>query len=536
MDAVHCRKGKQGMRVFIVSEKSYEIKQVKDMLERLPYNQYNKEEPLAFYSEENPKAALTRLAGEAKKGVLYDLAVVSNKMKLLTGNRFARSVSARGEIPSLPVVLIVENLTKELVKEALAHGVSGFLELPFTPEGVKQSMSLLALTIAAREKKKLAQELGRLGGNETFAEVCGPAIEKAVAAAQHAVNVAPWSQEVWMEAAEINMEGGRLREAIPLIKQSLKIDFDNPRAHRALLACYKKTGQSPEELAALKKMLVANPNSPELLLKTGEALLREGNFREAALFFKKALMNLKPNDPKRLHARTHLGAGRALAAEGDELPDAAKHRAASEEFKKAITADPAMVSAYMNLIGTYKKLGMAAEAQALLSRAVKITPDSAEGWLELFGWYLREGEMQKAKFSLERAIQMDPENQVTLLAAGELYLREQLYGEAAALFEKAQAVNPSDTRIYNYLGITYRRLEMNEQAVASFTKAIAIDREDCNLHFNLGRVYAQMGDKAKAKAAYETALRLNGDLAEAKHALQALSAGAAPGPTKAASA
>ncbi|MBI5638237.1 MAG: tetratricopeptide repeat protein [Nitrospinae bacterium] len=519
------------MKVFIVSEKSYEIKQVKDFLERLPYSQYLKEEPLAFYSEDNPQQALTRLAEDAQKGVFYDIAVVAAKMKILTGLRFARSVTTRENMPSLPVALIVDNINKEFLKEAFAHGVSGFIEVPFTAEGMQDSMTMLALTIAAREKKKLGQELEKLKAKDTPPEIIAGIYQKSAGAARRAILAAPWSKEAWLEVADVHMEAGRHHEAIPLIKSSLKINFDYPEAHRALLTCYKKTGQCLEELAALRRMVAANPKSPELLIRTGEELLRESNYREAALFFKKAIMNIKPNDPKRLRARVHVGYGKTLAQEGDAVPDPQKHREASEEFKKAIVADPAMVSAYMNLIGVYKKLGMPAEARALLEKAAKITPDSADGWLELFAWYLREGEMQKAKFSLERAMQLDPENQITLIAAGEVYLREQLHGEAAALFEKALAVNPSDTRIYNYLGITYRRMEMNEQAVNCFTKAICIDKDDCNLYFNLGRAYQQKPDAAKARQAYEAALRINAEFAEAKMALQSLiNGGAAPAP------
>lgn len=524
------------MKVFIVSEKSYEIKQVKDFLERLPYNQYLKEEPLAFYSEENPQQALTRLAEDAQKGIFYDLVIAAGKMKLLTGLRFARSVTTRENMPTLPVALITDNINKEFLKEAFAHGVSGFIEVPFTTEGMQDSMTMLALTIAAREKKKLGQELEKLKAEDTLPEVTAGIYRKAAAAARRAILAAPWSKEAWLEVADVHMDAGMYHEAVPLIKNSLKINFDNPDAHRALLTCYKKTGQCLEELAALRRMVAANPNSPELLIRTGETLLKDLNYREAALFFKKAIMNIKPNDPKRLRARMHVGYGKTLAEEGNAAPDPQKHREASEEFKKAIVADPAMVSAYMNLIGAYKKLGMAAEAQALLANAVKITPDSADGWLELFAWYLREGEIQKAKFSLERAMQMDPENQITLIAAGEVYLREQLHGEAAALFEKALAVNPSDTRIYNYLGITYRRMEMNEQAVNCFTKAIRIDKDDCNLYFNLGRAYQQKPDAAKARQAYEAALRINAEFTEAKMALQSLINGAAATAPKAATA
>lgn len=524
------------MKVFIVSEKSYEIKQVKDFLERLPYNQYLKEEPLAFYSEENPNQALTRLAEDAKNGIWYDLVIAASKMKLLTGLRFARSVATRPELGGPPVALIVDGITKELVKEAFTHGASGFIEVPFTADGMQDSMTRLALTVAAREKKKLAHELEKLKAEDTLPEVAAGIYRKAAVASRRAVLAAPWSKEAWLEVADVHIEAGMYREAIPLLKNSLKINFDNPEAHRALLTCYKKTGQSLEELAALRRMVAANPNSPELLIRAGEELLRDQNYREAALFFKKAIMNIKPNDPKRLRARMHVGYGKTLAEEGDAIPDPDKHREASEEFKKAIVADPAMVSAYLNLIGAYKKLGMAAEAQALMANAVKITPDSAEGWLDLFAWYLREGEMHKAKFSLERALQIDPENQITLVAAGEVYLREQLYGEAAALFEKARAVNPSDTRIYNYLGITYRRMEMNEQAVTCFTKAISIDKEDCNLYFNLGRAYQQKTDTAKARQAYDAALRINPDFAEAKMALQSLPPGGTAAPPAAASA
>lgn len=527
------------MKVFIVSEKAYEIKQVRDLMARLPWTQYTKDVP-SYYHIENPKAAIDKLVEDSAAGVEYHLAVVSQKMKVMPGTRFSRAINAREDVKAPPVLLIVDFLTKEVVQDAMAHGVSGFIELPFTSEGIQDTLSRLALTVIARARKKMVAELEGLKGSaplDTFPELCRKIYMDTAAGMEKGAVIAPWSEDPHLELAYLYIEGGFYREAIPRLKAALRVNQENPDTHRSLLACYKKTGQSPEETVALKKALAANPANAELLGKVGDSLLREGNFREAALFFQKAIQNCRPDIPKRVRAGMHVGYGKTLMKEGDETGDALKHMEAKEQFGKALSVDPTLVAAYMNLLGAYRKLGMEAEARALLEKAVKITPDGAEGWMELFEYYLKEGEMQKARVSLDRAMQSDPENQITLIRGGEVYFHEGMYGEAAALFEKAGRINPSDTRICNFLGMTYRRMEMNEQAKDAFQKAIAIDKDDCNLFFNLARVYQQMGDAARARGAYETALKLNPDFAEARMALQSLlKNGSAAVPPKTASA
>ena len=511
------------MKIFIVSEKSYEIKQVRDFFERLPYADFGKENVLDFYQEEAPKTALERLETDAAKRNYYDLLVVSHKMKTLPGIMFARSASTRQSIVCPPIMLVVDQITKDLVKEAMVAGVSGFFSFPLTKDGLQASMTRLASILLLREQKKVREELARLKSNPgADAELSETIYRSGAKGAEKSRMFAPWSEETHTALASLCMDAGDHHIAIGHLKAALRINAKNRETHHALLACYKKTGQAMEESSTLKNLLISDPKSPELLVKLGDAILREGNFKEAALYFRKAIASHGPADSARLKARSHVGLGKALMTEGDETPDPVKHEMARDEFSRAVSADPTLVSAYLNLLASCKKLGLEKEAREILEKAVRIAPDCAEGWLDLFSHYLDEGEMQKAKFSLQRAMQYDPESQVVLVLAGQIYLKHRLFGEAVALFEKAVSINPGDTRIYNFLGIGYRRMEMNEQAIANFQKAIDIDPTDCNLHYNLGRAYQQMNNLAAAKTEFEASLNLNKDFAEARMALAGL--------------
>ncbi|MBI5178399.1 MAG: tetratricopeptide repeat protein [Nitrospinae bacterium] len=527
------------MKIFIVSEKNYEIKQVRDFLGRLPFGDFGKGNTLDFYQEENPKTALEKLEKNAADGIGYDLIIVSQKMKALPGIRFARSVTARKTIASAPVMLVVDNLNKELVTEAMGAGVSGFFTMPFVMDEMRTALMRLATILLSRARKKISDAMEQ--AKATSAKTANPEIleqihRKGTDVIERCAMYAPWSEEVHTALAAMHIEHGDFAFAIPKLKLAIKINPNNRDTHRQLLACYKKNGQAMEESATLKKLLATNPSSPDLLTKLGDSILHEGNYKEAALYFKKAIANHKPGDPARLKAKSHVGLGKAFMAEGDELSDPAKHEMAKNEFAAAATTDPTLVSAYLNLIASYKKLGLQAEAKAAAAKAAAIAPDNAEGWLDLFSHYLGEGEVQKAKFSLQRAIQYDPENQITLVRAGQMYFLNRMFGEAAGLFEKAAEVNPSDTRTFNFLGICYRRMEMFEQAVANFKKAINLDPEDYNLYFNLGRACQQANDTAKAREAYATALKLNADFEEAKEALASLSPAVPAGAEKAATA
>ncbi len=512
------------MKIFIVSEKGYEIKQIREFFARLPYGDFGKDNVLDFYQEEVPNTALERLNSHDNKEKPYDLIVVSHRMKALSGVQFSRSIRSSKTVASLPIMLLVDQMTKELVTEAMGVGVTGFFSLPLTQDGMQVSMARLASILLSREQKKVKEELVKLksasagSAPEKYDEIC----KDGAARADKCRMFAPWAEEAYTVPAALHMDAGNHKAAIARLKMALGINPANKSTHHSLLACYKKTGQAMEESSTLKKLLTANPNSAELLAKLGDTIMHEGNYKEAALYFRKAIENHGAADSARLKARSHIGLGKALMAEGDEIPDKRKHEMAKEEFTLGVAADPTLVSAYLNLLSSYKKLGMEKEARGLMEKAVNIMPDSPDGWLDLFSHYLDEGEMQKAKFSLQRAIQYDPESQVILVLAGQIYLHNRLFGEAVALFEKAAAINPSDTRVYNYLGISYRRMELNEQAIGNFKKAINIDPDDCNLHFNLGRACQQVNDLAMAQKSYENAIRLNKDFAEAKIALGSL--------------
>ncbi|MFQ5433209.1 MAG: tetratricopeptide repeat protein [Nitrospinota bacterium] len=510
------------MKVLVISEKNFEVKQVNDYLEKLPFTDYLKDARLYFYSQESAKDAIKRLE---ETQFDTDVIIVFQKMKRMSGLQFAQLLHQKKPEHGIPIMLLIDEMNPELIKQGKKAGISSFVNLPLELDDFRGALTNLSDTLLEAEEKKRREGIENLKSMSS-AEEAKPFLDeinsKAVTRMSKITGYAPWNGKAHLACSKVYMESGDYRSAIPRLKAALKITFNDKDAHRALATCYKKTGKSMEDIETLLRMLSKNPSSGELMAKLGEAYAFEGEHVEAANYFKKAIETGSPSGSNKLKARYRAGLGRSLMALGDEKDDGSKYEAGMEEFKKAVELDPRCIGASFNLVTANKKLGREAEAKELLSKLLKGTPDSEEGWLSIFFYFLEDGEPKKAKIALQKLMKFDPENQIALFLAGQAFIRLQMYRESAELFEKAAEVNPSDARTYNFLGICYRHMKLNARAITSYNKALEIDPDDYNVHFNLGRAYKETKNYHHAKIAFDTALKLRPDLEEAKAGLESL--------------
>ena len=500
-----------------MSEKAYEISQLRTTIENLPYKNHDKDITISYTEVNLSDIAIEKIETNAKKNVFYDLLILSEKMKRgFSGMKTASVIHSKKWLKPPPMIMLV---TDKIEKDMITNGAKigqVFQALPYTQHDFQHSISTLAdnmvktLETNRDNAIKLFTEKGstidvtefisRL--NTTIIRELGPIKE-----------LAPWNKKPYLALSKALMEEGDYKTPIPILRAAILISFAGQELHLLLKKCYQKTGMHKEEVSELKKLLEANPGSAKLNAQFGESLLRNRDYKNAVGFFKKAIANHKPEDPDRLKAKAHWGVGNSMLgiSDNDET-----RKIASEEFNQAIKVDPTLVLAYFNLISVYKKLGMEEQAREVMKKAIKITPQSAKDWMDLFFFYMEDGEVAKAKVTLTKAIIIDPENPLLPFLAGEVYLRNRMFKEAVEYFTKAVELYPSDIRFYNSLGICYRHLKEPERSIENYQKALEIDPNDHNVHYNLGKAYHSVKNLSKARQSYEQALKLNSDFIEAK--------------------
>jgi len=507
------------MRILLVSDNDTERSLIRGHISKLPYREYDKAHHIEIIEKNSGDEAFLLVKSQHRAMNFIDLVIADQNMPGMTGLRLANILTKNNLILSTPIIIFCKDIKNDIPKSPRPTGIAGFFEKPASFTKIMDLMvRIAAIKIAVEDrarKQKIEKLMSKRGTLDFLTALENIYLHSADKINSHKM-YAPWSDLAYLSLARIHVGSYKFAEAIPYLKTAININYKNREAHRNLLLCYRKTGKIFAEKEEIEEMLRVSPRSCSVLLKAGDAELREGDYKSAINFFKRAIANHRPSESKRMKARSHLGLGKAYMMEGNANKDDSRYDMAKTEFNKALSADPMLLAAYNNLAVAYRKLGMYEEARQAISKAIEIMPKDAEGWFSLFEIYLIDAETEKAKDSLQKALSYDPDDQILLITAGEIFMRFSMFTEAVDMFERAAEINPSYKIIFNYLGICYRRLNQIDDAIACYDKALDIDPEDHNIHYNLGKAYYLANSLEMARKSYKKALELEPNFKEAK--------------------
>ena len=216
------------------------------------------------------------------------------------------------------------------------------------------------------------------------------------------------------------------------------------------------------------------PDSVEFYLRIGVALLGLGEYRPARLLFQKA-REQTPDSPV-------AGAYYAycLALAGDE-----------------------------------------AGAMGILRDVAHSSPDYPLVWYFLGELERRAGRPAEAKSRYLRLLKLDPENSAACVALGDISASEGALAEAEAWHQKAVKFSPDDGQFALALARFYvdRLVSVRDKGTTVAKKAAELLPGDPAAHDVLGWAYFLSGDLASAKHALEAAVRLDGRSAAARYHL-----------------
>lgn len=197
---------------------------------------------------------------------------------------------------------------------------------------------------------------------------------KQLAAARSLPDDPPWPDpfEQEVERAQVGrkrslsvamalMRGGRMKEAIALLEQTLAHYPDSERALLLLGLAHTKEGNYPAAEKLLRQAAAKSPDAPRVQFNLGLSLAGQGRSREAAECFQKATQ-LMPDD-----AESHYELGVCRMRVGDTL-------GAEKAFRDAIHCRPIYANAHRQLGDLLIKGGRRDEAVIHLRQAVQLNP------------------------------------------------------------------------------------------------------------------------------------------------------------------
>lgn len=162
--------------------------------------------------------------------------------------------------------------------------------------------------------------------------------------------------------ALVEMEGGRHRAAVDLLRRAVSVRGEVPQFHCHLGNALQAGGDFSEAAIAYREALALQPRYPEALTGLGFVLARLGRSDEALECLNEAL-RASPEDFFALH-----NLGDVLADKGDL--DAAAHA-----YRKAIAAEPGAAELRIKLAALLREQGRPAQAAEQLWAAIELGDD-----------------------------------------------------------------------------------------------------------------------------------------------------------------
>jgi two-component system, chemotaxis family, chemotaxis protein CheY len=123
------------MRALIVDDSSFIREYLRQLLQRMG---------VACEEARNGEEALSALHAEA-----FDLMLLDLNMPVMNGLECVKMLRDSKTSPLTKVMMVTTEADNSFICRALEYGADEFLMKPFTPEGLREKMSMLGFTTAA---------------------------------------------------------------------------------------------------------------------------------------------------------------------------------------------------------------------------------------------------------------------------------------------------------------------------------------------------------------------------------------------------
>ena len=294
----------------------------------------------------------------------------------------------------------------------------------------------------------------------------------------------------------------------------------------ALALALQRTGQMSESIPLLRKVLVAQPNNPGVMINLGMALSQTQQTNAALPVLQRAAA-LAPDD---VVAHQDLAAAlvqlnqfadavvelRAAIALAPDLPqlhydlgfaykmqdDAAN---AIPELEAAERLDAKQAESPYLLGVLYMQTGRYDEAARELKTSLTLHPENGDGWATLGSVYSKLDRLDEATAALEEAIRQLPRQPDPHLTLAGVLVKENKAAEATEQRKEAavlmkQNMNRQRAEVATHSGDSLLKTGDLAGAVVQFNEALSYDANYAEAHEGLAKTYDAEGKKIEAAA------------------------------------
>jgi len=185
------------------------------------------------------------------------------------------------------------------------------------------------------------------------------------------------------------------------------------------------------------------------------------------------------------------------------------YQEAIEEFKKALSINPAYVQAQANLKAVNKQTGIYDRAILAYKKVLQIRSDDPEAFFNLGHALSYTGEYNEAIKYLTKTLELNPEHILAQNLLGIIYKNTGDVNMAEQVFRSALKKYPNFAELNNNLGETLYKKGLYEEAESYLKQAIKLNKEYAIAYYNLSFVYGELGRDEEAGICYNKAIELN---------------------------
>jgi tetratricopeptide (TPR) repeat protein len=190
---------------------------------------------------------------------------------------------------------------------------------------------------------------------------------------------------------------------------------------------------------------------------------------------------------------------------GLDLSEKLRGQDAIAHYKMALSEDPKMAMAYVNLafVSTSAKSFF-----KNVDKAIALIDNVSEGeQLQIMALQAAaNGDAMEQLKNAEKLVKIYPENVRALNGLAQVHFGQQNFDKAINLYDKVIAINPEYSPPYNQLGYAHRALGNYDKAEAAFQKYIELIPDDPNPYDSYAELLLKLGRYDESIAQYQIAL------------------------------
>ncbi|MEE9297025.1 MAG: tetratricopeptide repeat protein [Phycisphaerae bacterium] len=290
-----------------------------------------------------------------------------------------------------------------------------------------------------------------------------------------------------------------------------------------------KGGDLWAAIASLRRGVAYAPDCAEIHFQLGTLLAAAGADEEAELRFTQALSL----DARHIEAMVSLAMCHAARCEvGPSLQLLTKaQRLRPHDARIGHLLSIASIAAPVDHASARPAAVMPEEpdvdeqlAVDQLSRIIESDQELVDAFLELPLGDIDEEFYQATLVALDRALMRCPERADLRFRYGRVLDRLGRCDEAIASIEHAVAIDPQYVDALIHLAKLYHKTHCPAEATDRLERVLELGAGYADVYVLLGQLYRDAGQTGRARSAFRQAIRINGDYAAAKEALETLPA------------